>query len=156
MTMAKSNTCKTCAYWVLEANSPSIWETGTCHYWPPARTKQVSSVTTEQVENPAISDLNLRLSTAKSLQIKLESESKRVFTGYPVKFTYEELQAARLDVETGLSNIAFLKAQIDQEKSSNPFVLKEIHHVHESGDWPVTAGGEWCGQWNSTASINCQ
>ena len=147
--MNKSNTCQYCAYWVPDGDSPSARKTGTCHFWPPARSKQVSAVTTEQVENPVISDLKLRLSTAESFQAKLESQSKYVFAEYPVKMTYEELQAARLDVEKGLSNIAWLKGQLEQEKSVNPFVFTEVNHVQERGVWPITANDEWCGQWNS-------
>ena len=101
--MNKSNTCQYCAYWVPDGDSPSARKTGTCHFWPPARSKHVSAVTTEQVENPVISDLKLRLSTAESFQAKLESQSKYVFAEYPVKMTYEELQAARVVLRRSLS-----------------------------------------------------
>lgn len=153
--MDKTNTCQNCAYWVPDGASPSARKTGTCHFWPPTRSKKVSAITTEQVENPVISDLKVRLSTAESFQTKLESQSKYVFAEYPVKMTYEELQTARLDVEKGLSNIAWLKGQLEKEKSVNPFVLKDINHVHESGVWPITANDEWCGQWNSLTIGDC-
>lgn len=147
--MDNSNTCQACAYWVPEASSPSTWKTGTCHYWPPVRSNEVLFTTTEQVENPEILDLKNSLSTAESLQIQLELQSTQVFANYPVRMTYEEMEKARSDVGKGLSDIADLKRRLEQERSDNPFVLKEVSHIHKSGAWPVTASDEWCGQWNS-------
>jgi hypothetical protein len=107
----------------------------------------MSTITTEQVENPVVTDLQFRLSTAESMQIKLELQSKQIFSEYPVKFTYEELQAVRKEVEDGLSNIAILKVNLAQQESENPLVTEEIQHMYLGGDWPITASDEWCGQW---------
>lgn len=145
--MDKSNTCHTCSCWEPKEGGPSSWLSGTCHYWPPTRSKQLSITTTEQIENPIISELKVRLQTAESLQLQLETESTSAFAAYPVKTSYEELQKARADVQEGLSNIAYLKGQIIKEEAENPLVLRKISHVHESGDWPVTASDDWCGQW---------
>jgi hypothetical protein len=147
MSNQQKRMCKNCEFWESINDDSGKNIQGTCHYWPPARSQQIRSVTTEEVENPEIAELTLRLAAAKLLQTELISESKRTFEEYPVKRTYDEVQAARSKVEEGISNIDDLNSGIEEEKSSKPFVIKEIHHTRECGVWPVTASSDWCGQW---------
>jgi hypothetical protein len=98
--------------------------------------------------------LALLLSAAKLLQAELISESKEMFDNYPVKVNYDKLQAAyekleaaRNKVKEGMSNISHLNSSINIEKTTRPFIIKEIHHTRECGVWPITASDDWCGQW---------
>ena len=139
--------CKDCKFWESLSDESDANIQGTCHYWPPARSQQILSVKTEEVENPEIAELTLHLAAAKILQAELISESARTFEEYPIKRTYEELQAARKKVEEGMSNIDDLSFAIEQQKTNKPFLIKETQCSQERGVWPVTASDDWCGQW---------
>ena len=139
--------CKDCKFWESLSDESDANIQGTCHYWPPARSQQILSVKTEEVENPEIAELTLHLAAAKILQAELISESERTFEEYPIKRTYKELQAARNKVEEGMSNIDDLSFAIEQKKTSKPFLIKKTQYSQERGVWPVTASDDWCGQW---------
>lgn len=139
--------CKDCKFWESLSDESDGNIQGTCHYWPPAKSRQIRSSTIEENENPKIAELVLQLSAAKLLQTDLILESKEMFDNYPVRVTYDELQVARYKVKEGLSNIAYLKSCIDNEKTTKPFIIKEILHTQECGVWPRTASSDWCGQW---------
>ena len=139
--------CGDCKFWESINDDLGKNIQGSCHYWPPARSQQILSVRTEEVENPEIAELTLHLAAAKILQAELISESERTFEEYPIKRTYKELQAARNKVEEGMSNIDDLSFAIEQKKTSKPFLIKETQYSQERGVWPVTASDDWCGQW---------
>jgi len=147
MTNQQKRMCKDCKFWESLNDDLVRNIKGDCHYWPPASYQQIRSVTTEEVENPEIAELTLRLVDAKLLQAELTSESKRIFDDYPVRKTFGQVQAARSKVEEGISNIDHLSSSIEEVKASKPFVIKEIHHTRECGVWPITASDDWCGQW---------
>jgi hypothetical protein len=146
--------CKDCKFWESLSDESERNIQGTCHYWPPAQSQQIRFSTTEEVENPKIAELAMQLSAAKLLQTELISESKEMFDNYPVRVAYDklqaahvELQAARNKVKEGMSNISHLKSSLDNEKTTKPFIIKEILHTQECGVWPRTVSSDWCGQW---------
>jgi hypothetical protein len=144
----QKRTCKDCKFWESLSDESDGNIQGTCHYWPPARSQQIRSfTTTEEVENPDIAELILRLASAKLLQAELISECEQTFEDYPVKKTLDELKAARNKVEEGMSNIDHFNSVIDEKRATEPFIIKEKLHTQECGVWPRTASSDWCGQW---------
>ena len=148
--------CENCEFWesINDGSDENI--DGTCHYWPPARSKEIKSVKTEVVDNPEIRELMMRLAATKLAHAELEAQSKRIFQEYPVKRTYGEVQGARSKVEESLLNIGLLNTRLEQEKTGNSKVIKETHHTQERGVWPVTASDDWCGQWRENDRVRTQ
>lgn len=143
------NTCISCCYWEQVKNPSTINCSGYCHYWPPSRSKQFSSIRAAQIESPKIAEVALMILEAEKLQLKLVSDSEKIFANYPVTKSIEELQAARDKVDGNYEKIKHLNERLDREKTENPYISTEIQQVRECGDWPITASDDWCGQWGA-------
>jgi len=138
--------CKTCKYWSLDQSVPGLYSSGFCHFWPPVQSNEFNVLITE---HPAISELRNRLSKAEGLQEELIAESERLFKNYPVKVSYEELEEARNKVVLGKSYIDELNSQLIAKEDDPSCRIEDGLVTFKRGVWPITAGDDWCGQWNS-------